>query len=352
MKSQIVLFPHRQKIIAPSTWKKKELADAHLDALLYCEFKCTYCSSNSGRHLKTLSHSIAEAVQEVTGRPFNPHDADDITIAYQGLVEAFETELTGKHKKPGAGKTLVYSQLTDGFSPVLLQTGTAERLLKLLMEKTAYRIRILTKNRIVGTPKWIKFFSSYPGRFVVGLSIGTLDNAFGQTVERLTSSPSSRVAALRALQDAGVPTFGMLCPVFPTVLENQELEELIQAIRPELCEHVWAEPYNNRQNWSYVRECFEPQSFMWNWMSQVYEERDQSLWSRYATGLYTRIRNTARRDGWIARMKYLLYEDQITSTDAEYFKGLEGVLLQSKADGQGVSRNPNFAQFQANLYAK
>src|SRR5690606_15867253 len=109
----------------------------------------------------------------------------------------------------------------------------------LLLEKTDFRIRVLTKNAIVGRDQWVRYFAAHADRFVVGLSIGTLDADFARKMERLTSLPASRINALRNLQDAGVPTFGMLCPVFPEVLHTDELERLIDGIRPEQCEHVW-----------------------------------------------------------------------------------------------------------------
>lgn len=348
MQLDIVQFPHRKAIIAPSSWPKKQLADVHVEALLLCQYKCRYCSSNSGRHLKTIRHEIEEAVHQVTGSSFDPHRADNLAISFDDVVQALESQLSQNCRKPGEGKTLVYSQLTDGFSPIVLRNGTTRRILELLVEKTKYRIRILTKNPIVGTSNWINFFASHPERFVVGLSIGTLNDKLGRRLEKGTPRPSSRISAMCALQDAGVPTFGMLCPMFPQVLQGDELEQLIKAIRPVRCENVWAEPYNNRQNWQHARECFEPQSYVWNWMSQVYGDADKALWSRYATDLYTRIRDTARHDAWIDRLRYLLYEDQITSADADQFSGLEGVLLQSKDTGQGISRNPRFAQLQLN----
>ena len=153
--------------------------------------------------------------RDATGEDFDPHNAGHIVIAYRQVVEALGKELGKTKRKPGAGKTLVYSQLTDGFSPVLLGTGTARQILELLIEKTNYRIRILTKNAVVGNPQWTQFFANHADRFVVGLSIGTLDAEFARQMEGGTSRPESRIQALRNLQDAGVQTYGMLCPVFP-----------------------------------------------------------------------------------------------------------------------------------------
>lgn len=208
MKSHVIKIPPRKKLIAPSSWTKKLLADAHFEAMLFCASACLYCSSNAGLQLRFLNKSlkriIQTAVEQLTDKPFNPHDAADITIAYREVVKALDNELSRMKRKPGAGKTLVFSQLTDGFSPVLLKNGIVRQILELLLEKTEYRIRILTKNAIVGRHKWVKLFAQHPGRFVVGLSCGSLDADFTRRMERLTSSPHARIAALHNLQGAGV----------------------------------------------------------------------------------------------------------------------------------------------------
>lgn len=343
MKSKIVETDCRRTIIAKSSWPKKELADFHLDALLFCEFACRYCSSNSLPHLNFKLPEIRKIVLEETGEVFDPHNAGHIVVAYREIVAALDKELSQKRRKPGAEKTLVYSQLTDGFSPVLVKTGTARRILELLVEKTQYRIRILTKNAIVGKPEWVDFFAEHAERFVVGLSIGSLDGDFAQKMESRTSKPLSRIESLHKLQDAGVATFGMLCPVFPQILDTNELERLIDSVRPELCERVWAEPYNERHNWEHVRACYDEGSDMWDWMTRVFEEDDKALWSRYATDLYLRIHTKAIEEGWSDKLRYLLYEEEITTQDARAFAGLSGVLLQSKPDGSGKSRNGAFA---------
>lgn len=115
---------------------------------------------------------------------------------------------------------------------MLLTTGTARAILDLLLEKTEYRIRILTKNAIVGRPQWVDYFAAHAERFIVGLSVGTLDADFAREMEWRTSRPQSRIQALHNLQDAHVPTYGMLCPVFPDVLESDELERLIDQASP------------------------------------------------------------------------------------------------------------------------
>jgi DNA repair photolyase len=344
-KRAVVEIDVGKKLIQPSSWCKKKLADAHLEALKFCEYGCSYCSSDSGMHLKMQKHTINDAVRKATGQAFVPHDAAHISITLRGVVEALESELRSRARRPGKGQTIAYSQLTDGFSPQLVRTGTTRRVLELLLEHTDYRIRVLTKNAIVGKPGWVNFFAEHSDRFTVGLSIGSLSDRLSATIERFTSVPTARLNALHALQDAGVSTYGMLCPVFPDVLDQDHLERLVEAIRPNKCEHVWAETYNDRQNWEYVRQRYARESPMWAWMTSVYEQNERDIWSRYATDLYLRIHRMAVAGGWSDTLRYLLYESDITADDAQSFRGLNGVLLQSKTAKDGRSRHPSFANF-------
>ncbi|MBI4474713.1 MAG: hypothetical protein HY646_18725 [Acidobacteria bacterium] len=185
------------------------------------------------------------------------------------------------------------------------------------------------------------------GVFVVGLSIGTLDDDWARSVEVGTSLPSARLRALRNLQQAGVPTYGMLCPVFPDVLEGGgNIEKLIEQIGPMQVEHIWAEPYNDRCNWFHVREGYLPETFGYTWLTQVFDQRQSGLWSKYAATLYLRLRQKSQREGWLHKLRYLLYEDEIVERDAAAFEGFHSVLLQSKPNGDGTSRNPNIAKYQ------
>jgi len=341
MKLKVVNVPSIQKPIQKSPgFAKKELADYKLDLMGLCSYGCSYCSSTAGNYLRMKREELADATAEQTGERTYPADDPALTFAWPDVEERLAAQLATKAPTWGAGKTLVLSQLTDAFSPLALSTGLTERAVRMVLERTSFRIRVLTKGAVVGTDKWIRLFADHPGRFVVGLSIGTLDNEWARKVEIGTSSPSARVEALHRLQDAGVPTFGMLCPVFPDVLLGEGVERLVAAMRPEKCETFWAEPYNDRNNWQAVRAGYSEGTYGWEFLTAVYRDGKRAQWSRYATDLYERIAIVGMRDGWIARFKYLLYEDWIAKSDAGRFAGMAGVLLQSKPAEREVNGKP------------
>ena len=241
-------------ITASPGFAKKGLSDFKLDLGGRCQFECAYCSSDGGYYMRINRKKFAKLTKEQTGQAMLPADSPELMLLWPEILDHLAAQLSRKSPDFGAGQTLVFSMLTDGFSPHWVGSGTTEKALRMVLEKTQFRIRVLTKNSVVGKPKWIKFFNLFPGRFVVGLSIGTHDDVWAKRVEQKTPPPSSRIAAMRALQDAGIPTYGMLCPVFPEVLEGDHLERLVQSLRPERLETVWAEPYNDRQNWKRLQD--------------------------------------------------------------------------------------------------
>jgi DNA repair photolyase len=271
MRRKLVTVPNLPNPVKLSPgFGKKGLADCKLDLLALCEYGCRYCSSNVGLYLTFRTQSFGKACEEQLGERLSPKDDPTLTYHYQDIIGSLETQLEGKPKSFGTGLTLVFSMLTDGFSPSLVADGTTLAALRMILERTSFRIRVLTKNAAVGSARWLRFFLEQPDRFVVGLSIGTLDDQWARKIEVGTPPPSARIRALHTLQDAGVPTYGMLCPIFPTVLGGDHLERLVDAVRPDRCETVWAEPYNNRQNWEVLRDAHGRGTDGYEWFQDVY----------------------------------------------------------------------------------
>lgn len=353
MKNKVVDIPSiKLPVQASPGFAKKRLSDFKLDILGLCGFGCRYCSSNEGNYLRIKRAEFAALTEQQLDERVLPADEPSLMFRWPDVLSQLEKQLDAKRKGWGRGKTLMFSMLTDGFSPLLVKQGTTRRALELVLAKTEFRIRVLTKNAVVGSEPWVSFFKQHPGRFVVGLSTGTLDDVWARRVEIGTSTPTARIRALRALQDAGVPTYGMLCPIFPDLQENDAFATLIESIRPALLEHVWAEPYNDRNNWSIVRDGYTKNSAGYQWFTDVYEHGNAGKWSSYATGLYIKLRDQAKEDGWLDKLRYLLYERNITEEDAARFRGLAGALLQSTPDEQGMSSNPHLAREQRRLHAR
>jgi len=60
------------------------------------------------------------------------------------------------------------------------------------------------------------------------ISITTLDQSLSRVMEPRTSSPQSRLDAIRQLSDAGVPVMVMVAPIIPGINE-QEIPQVLEA---------------------------------------------------------------------------------------------------------------------------
>lgn len=330
MKSKIVDIRSIKDPIKPSPgFAKKELATHKLDIMGLCGAGCAYCSSNEGNYLRIRRAEFAAATEAQLGERLLPGTSPELSFRWTDFEARLDEQLRTKRRDGswGAGKVLQFSQLTDAFSPWAVKEGLTRRTLDKVLARTAFRIRVLTKFDYVGRPEWIELFKAHPGRFVVGLSIGTLDDAWARRVEIGTSLPTARVKALCRLQDAGVPTFGMLCPVFPDALDNSGVERLVEAIRPERCETVWSEPFNDRNNWRAVAAGYTDEHSRAHIESMFSGDEARLNWSWYATHLYDRVHAALGVEAH--KHRYLLYQDSLVQFARESMRGRQGVLFQS-----------------------
>ncbi|MGC4665535.1 radical SAM protein, partial [Escherichia coli] len=61
----------------------------------------------------------------------------------------------------------------------------------------------------------------------VAVSVTSLDPKIAMTVEPRAPAPRRRLAAVKALSDAGVPTYVSISPVIPAITDH-EMEQLLE----------------------------------------------------------------------------------------------------------------------------
>lgn len=320
--------PPKRPIVESPGFAKKELADFHLDMVRVCEADCLYCSTPATTNMRIMKDGLANQALREHGRRMVPGDVG-FTVRFHDFEHRVEEQLRSKPKDNswGKGSTLMVSQFTDPYSPWLYQTGLTNRVLGRVFARTSFRVRILTKFNLVAKPENIEFLKANKERVVVGLSIGTLDDDWASRVELRTSSPSARIRALHTLQDEGIPAYGMLCPTFPDVLARDGVERLVAAIRPEKCETVWSEPFNDRNNWRRIAESYERAAERESFASYFSGPNASVNWSLYAGALYRRVHWALGEHA--SKHRYLLYQDGMTARAREEMRGAPGVLFQS-----------------------
>jgi DNA repair photolyase len=162
------------------------------------------------------------------------------THAYHDLSPGvdFESRLFAK---PDAAKLLHAALSQPGYSvaPIALGTNTdpyqpieehwriTRSVLEVLLE-TKHPFTITTKSDRVLRDLDIIAPAAKLGLAAVAISVTSLDPKVHKTLEPRAPAPRKRLAAIKALSEAGVPTFASIAPVIPQITDH-ELEALVAA---------------------------------------------------------------------------------------------------------------------------
>lgn len=150
----------------------------------------------------------------------------------------FETKILVKREAPALlrealdsprwrPRVLAMSGVTDPYQPIERKLRLTRGCLEVMAE---YRqaVTIVTKNRLVVRDVDLLADLARDRAAGVFVSITTLNPALAADLEPRTSRPSGRLAAIRALSAAGVPTGVMVAPVIPG-LTDHEMPAILEA---------------------------------------------------------------------------------------------------------------------------
>ncbi len=164
------------------------------------------------------------------------------THAYMGLSPGLDFE-TRLFVKPDAARLLERELGAPGYvvKPIALGTNTdpyqpIERRWKItreildVLDRTSHPVMIVTKSALVLRDVDILGRMAARGLARVTLSITTLDRHMSRALEPRASSPEKRLAALRGLNEAGIPTGVLVAPIIPA-LNDPEIERILEAAR-------------------------------------------------------------------------------------------------------------------------
>ncbi len=133
-------------------------------------------------------------------------------------------------------RTLALSGVTDPYQPVERRLRITRACLEVLLE-CRHPVSIITKNHLVTRDVDILSRMAGHGTAMVTLSITTLRPELRRVMEPRTSIPARRLAAVRALADAGVPVGVNVAPLIPG-LNDHELPEILAAARAAGASHA------------------------------------------------------------------------------------------------------------------
>jgi DNA repair photolyase len=232
------------RILNPTSGFEKKLlcSGPTFTAGTSCVFTCVYCYVPSMLEGKRFVRDVLK------GRPFQ-----SVVIRRENAAQRLAEDLRRRRKLKDDPDCVIYgSPLVEVAPTVELADETVQVCLAILRE-TRWQIRLLSKSPLL-TRVAMAIPVEFKSRVIYGLSTGTMDDCVAKAIEPDAPPPSKRLAALKELQEAGFRTFAMLCPVLPLGTTRDEnraaagpfVERAKELIDFDLCEHIWAEPINEK----------------------------------------------------------------------------------------------------------
>jgi DNA repair photolyase len=176
-----------------------------------CEHGCAYCYARPFHEYLGFSAGL---------------DFETKIMVKEDAPELLRHELSAKSWKP---VTISFSGVTDCYQPIERKLQLTRRCLEVCAE---FRnpVGIVTKNALVSRDADVLADLARDNAAVVFVSVTTLDADLAGKLEPRASRPAARLAAMKALTDAGVPVGVMTAPVIPG-LTDHEMPALLTAAR-------------------------------------------------------------------------------------------------------------------------
>jgi DNA repair photolyase len=185
--------------------------DASLNPYRGCAHGCTYCYARPYHEFLGLSAGL---------------DFETKILVKENAPTLLRAALSKRGYVP---KPLALSGVTDPYQPVERELGITRACVRILSD-ARHPLGIITKNHLV-TRDIDLLRTLVPHRAVrVAVSITTLDARLARSMEPRASSPQMRLAAVRALHEAGIPTIVLVAPVIPG-LTDHEIPAILDAAR-------------------------------------------------------------------------------------------------------------------------
>ena len=170
-----------------------------------------------------------------------------------------------------AGKELFFGTVTDPYNPQEEQYRRTRALLEQL-QGSGVRLSIQTKSDLV--LRDLDLIRTFP-EARVGFSINTLDEDFRGDMDQAVSI-QRRLAAMKALYEAGIRTTCFISPIFPGITD---VPAIVDRVR-EQCQLIWLENLNLRGSYKtvildYIRERYPRLLPLYQ---EIYQKGNRAYW--------------------------------------------------------------------------
>jgi DNA repair photolyase len=183
--------------------------DRSINAYRGCEHGCIYCFARPTHAFHDLSPGL-----DFEAKLFAKPDAAKLLRAELG-------------KRGYRVRPIALGTNTDPYQPIEGKWRITRSILEVLAE-TKHPVTITTKSDRVLTDLDLLAAMAKEGLASVALSVTTLTPAIARTLEPRAPAPRKRLAAVKALGEAGVPAWVSIAPVVPGITDH-ELEQIVEA---------------------------------------------------------------------------------------------------------------------------
>ena len=183
--------------------------DTSINPYRGCEHGCVYCYARPSHAYLGLS----------PGRDF------ETKLFYKpDAARLLQRELSRRGYRP---RTIALGANTDPYQPVERRLRQTRAILEVLAE-ARHPVGIITKSSLIVRDLDLLAPMAASRLARVCVSVTTLDGDLARRLEPRAAAPARRLAAIRALADAGVPVSVMVAPIIPA-LTDHELDAILEA---------------------------------------------------------------------------------------------------------------------------
>lgn len=177
----------------------KGILSSHNGMNLYrgCQHGCIYCDARSDCY--RMNHAF-----------------EDIEVKENALV-LLERALKTKRKLCMIG----FGSMSDPYIPLEQELQMTRKALELI-DRYGFGVAIQTKSARILRDLDLLSRINNRAKAVVQITLTTYDESLCRLIEPNVSTTAERIAALRELQKAGIPTVVWLCPILPFVNDTEE----------------------------------------------------------------------------------------------------------------------------------
>ena len=167
-----------------------------------CEFGCKYCYARYAHEFMELRDpELFE--RKIYAKRFDPAQ--------------FQSEV----RRLKRGETVWIGTATDPYQPAERRFQITRRMLEIFVGERSLDLGITTKSDLVHRDVELLAKIARRNTIRVNMSITTLDEALARMLEPRAPRPALRLAAVRALSDAGIPVSVLAHPVMPLINDSE-----------------------------------------------------------------------------------------------------------------------------------